>query len=102
MTSRRKQYTAAFKLQVIKAAEETNNCAAAREFSINEKLVRDWRKVSHKLNNMPKRKCNQRSGVVKCPELEKKLVEWVLQNRECGYCVTRDAIRMHALKCVVC
>ena len=39
MTSRRKQYTAAFKLQVIKAAEETNNCAAAREFSINEKLV---------------------------------------------------------------
>ena len=55
MTSRRKQYTAAFKLQVIKAAEETNNCAAAREFSVNEKLVRDWRKVSHKLN-MPKRK----------------------------------------------
>ena len=60
--------------------------------------MRDWRKVSHKLNNMPKRKCNQRSGVVKCPELEKKLVEWVLQNRECGYCVTRDAIRMQALK----
>ena len=53
MTSRRKQYTAAFKLQVIKAAEETNNCAAAREFSVSEKLVRDWRKISHKLNNMP-------------------------------------------------
>ena len=34
MTSRRKQYTAAFKLQVIKAAEETNNCAAAREFCV--------------------------------------------------------------------
>ena len=31
MTSRRKQYTAAFKLQVIKAAEETNNCVAARK-----------------------------------------------------------------------
>ena len=84
MTSRRKQYTAAFKLQMIKAADETNNCAAAREFRVHEKLVRDWRKVSHKLINMPKR-CNQRSGVVKCPELEKKLVEWVLQNRECGY-----------------
>ena len=41
MTSRRKQYTAAFKLQVIKLAEETNNCAAAREFSVDEKLVRD-------------------------------------------------------------
>ena len=34
MTSKRKQYTAAFKLQVIKAAEETNNCAAAREFCV--------------------------------------------------------------------
>ena len=42
MTSRWKQYTAAFKLQVIKAAEETNNCAAAREFSVNEKLMRDF------------------------------------------------------------
>ena len=41
MTSRIKQYTAAFKLQVIKAAEETNDCGAAREFSVNEKLVKD-------------------------------------------------------------
>ena len=98
MTSRRKQYPAAFKLEVIKAAEETNNCAAAREFSVSEKLVRDWRKISYKLNNMSKRKCAQRTGVVKFPELEKKLVEWLLQNRKCGYCVTRDAIRMEALK----
>ena len=57
MDSRRNKYTTAFKLRVIEAAENTNNCVAAREFGVNEKLVRDWRKLSHKLHHMPKRKC---------------------------------------------
>ena len=38
-------YDAAFKLKVISAARETNNSAAAREFGVNEKHVRDWRNL---------------------------------------------------------
>ena len=92
MDSRRRKYTIAFKLRVIEAAENTNNYVAAREFSVNEKLVRDWRKISHKLHNMPKRKCGDRTGIAKWPELEKKIVDWVFENRKSGYCVTRDSI----------
>ena len=98
MDSRRRKYTIAFKLRVIEAAENTNNSVSAREFSVNEKLVKDWRKRSHKLHHMPKRKCRGRTGIAKWPELEKKIADWVFENRKNGYCVTRDSIRRRALK----
>ena len=44
MGSKRANYTAAFKLNVIETAEKCGNRAAGREYSVNEKLVRDWRK----------------------------------------------------------
>ena len=37
MTAKRMRYTAKLKLAAIKHAEENNNCAAAREFGVNEK-----------------------------------------------------------------
>jgi len=58
MSSKRMKYTAKFKLQVVKFAQESNNCAANREFGVNEKLVRDWRKQVQKLKCMPKNKCS--------------------------------------------
>ena len=51
---KRASYDAAFKLRVIEFAENSNNCAAMREFDINEKLVRDWRKNKPKLVDAPK------------------------------------------------
>ena len=45
MSAKRMRYTAKLKLAAIKHAEENNNCAAAREFGVNEKLIRDWRKI---------------------------------------------------------
>ena len=42
--AKRMKYSAGFKLQVALAAKESNNCAAASQFGVNEKLVRDWRK----------------------------------------------------------
>jgi transposase-like protein len=46
------KHTAKFKLQVVKFAEESNNCSASREFGINEKLVRDWRQVCRSRETM--------------------------------------------------
>lgn len=57
---KRMKYSAKYKLLVIKFAEETNNCAAARKYNVNEKLVRDWRKNADKLSQMPKSKCADR------------------------------------------
>ena len=44
MASKRASYTAAFKLKVIETAEKCGSRAAGREYSVNEKLVRDWKK----------------------------------------------------------
>ena len=41
---KRYAYDAAFKSKVVNYAEATNNCAAAREFCVDEKQVREWRK----------------------------------------------------------
>ena len=43
MSGKRNSYAANFKLQVIAFAESTNNSMAASRFSVNEKLLRDWR-----------------------------------------------------------
>uniref|UniRef100_A0A8C3FGD8 Brinker DNA-binding domain-containing protein n=1 Tax=Chrysemys picta bellii TaxID=8478 RepID=A0A8C3FGD8_CHRPI len=55
---KRSSYHAAFELKVVEYAEANNNCAAAREFCINEKQVREWRK-NKTLKDMPrsKKKC---------------------------------------------
>ena len=37
-------YTVSFKLSVIEFVEKTGNQQAGREFGVNKKLVRDWRK----------------------------------------------------------
>ena len=56
MASKRASYTAAFKVKVIKTAENCGNRAAGREYSVNEKLVRDWRKKKAELEALPRGK----------------------------------------------
>ena len=65
--------TAKFKLQVVKLAQESNNCVASREFGMNEKLVCDWQKQVKKLKCMPKNKCSNRGKQCQWPELGDKL-----------------------------
>lgn len=50
----RQAYDNAFKLRVVEYAENSNNCAAQREFGVSEKLVRDWRKTKDKIADAPK------------------------------------------------
>lgn len=94
---KRMKYSAKYKLLVIKFAEETNNCAAARKYNVNEKLVRDWRKNADKLSQMPKSKCADRGKTCQWPELENELVTWIEDQRKSGYIVTRNMIRLRAL-----
>ena len=46
-------HDAAFKLKVINFTKGMNNSSAAREFSVNEKQVREWRKAEVMLSEMP-------------------------------------------------
>ena len=78
--------------------KKTNNCAAAREFTISEKLVRDWRKAEVELRKMLKTKCARQGGKAHWPELEDEVTDWVMENRQNGFPVTRNAIIIYALK----
>lgn len=70
MPSKRMKYSEKFKLQKVKFAEDLNNCAASQKFSMNEKLVQDWRRKVEKLKCMPKNKCANRGKKCQWPELE--------------------------------
>lgn len=74
---KRMRYDAGFKLKVVDFAKGTNNSAAAKKFSVNEKQVREWRKAEDTLREMPKTKCANRGKTCQWPELEEKVLEWV-------------------------
>ena len=50
---KRMHYDASFKLKVVEMAKGTNNCKAARQYGINEKQVREWRKSEAVLQKLP-------------------------------------------------
>uniref|UniRef100_A0A452J4Z1 Brinker DNA-binding domain-containing protein n=1 Tax=Gopherus agassizii TaxID=38772 RepID=A0A452J4Z1_9SAUR len=68
-------YHAAFKLKVVEYMEANNNCAAAREFCINEK-----QKTCHETRK------------------NKDLNNWVVECLQNGYIVTRTGIGLRALQ----
>ena len=94
------KYSASFKLQVVKFASDNSNnySAASRKFGIDEKLVQDWRRKIDNIKSLPKTKCADCGRKCQWPELEKKVVEWVEENRKSGLAVTRNLIRLHAKK----
>ena len=87
MPSKRMKYTAKFKLQVVKFAQESNHCTASRKFGVNKKLLRDWRKQVEKLKCMPENMCNNREKWCQWPELEDKLQ---LDRRTAALCICCD------------
>ena len=93
------KYSVSFKLQVVRfASDNSNNSAASRKFGIDEKLVRDWRRKIDNIKSLPKTKCADRGRKCQWPELKKKVVEWVEENRKSGLAVTRNLICLHAKK----
>ena len=97
-TPRRTSYTAGYKLKVIQFAEEKNNCAAAREFSINESVIRAWRKRKPELVAMPKSKKTLRFRKTPYEKMEDSLYSWICELRQNGLIVTRMAIRTKAMQ----
>ena len=90
------KYTAQFKLRVVQFAEKSSNSKAGREFGVNEKLVHDWRRNVDKLQSMPRKKCADHRKKCYWPALEDEVAKWVTKQRQDGYIVTRNLIRLHA------
>src|SRR6218665_813150 len=94
----RSAYAAGFKLRVVEYAEIHGNSKAMRHFGVNEKLVRDWRKSKEKLADIPSTQLCLRGGKSSFPELEVELNEWILSQRQEGYIITRESIRLRAVE----
>lgn len=92
------KYEAGFKCKVIEFAKENSNRAAARKFNVNECVIRGWRKNEAVITMMPKGKCALRKAKAKWPILEKTVANWVIENRQKGLNITRNNIRLYALK----
>lgn len=85
MKKTRRSFTVERKLEIIAYAEKHGNREAEREFNINEKNIRDWRKSKNLLNVMPKKKKAKRGGFAHWPDLEKAVKKYVIEKREKGF-----------------
>lgn len=93
----RKKFTCDFKLKVINYAKEVgSNREAARHFEIDEKNVRNWVKAKNVLQCMPKNKKARRHRNPHWPELEKELLNYVIETRQQKRRVTTVDIKLKA------
>ena len=93
---RRQSFTFEYKLKVIARAAEIGNRAAAREFKIDESMIRYWKKKRDVMTKLPKRQHTCRTGLAKFAALEKTLKDWVVSQRENSRAVTTVMIRLKA------
>ncbi|XP_038139413.1 chromobox protein homolog 1b isoform X1 [Cyprinodon tularosa] len=94
---KRHAYEAQFKLKAISYAEEHGNRAAAREFKINESMVRKWRKLENKLRQVKKTQRSFRGNKARWPELEERLERWIIEQRTSGASVSTVTVRLKAV-----
>ncbi|XP_015228044.1 PREDICTED: uncharacterized protein LOC107083375 isoform X1 [Cyprinodon variegatus] len=95
--AKRDAYEAQFKLKAISYAEEHGNRAAAREFKINESMVRKWRKLENKLKQVKKTQLSFRGHKARWPELEERLERWIIEQRTSGASVSTVTVRRKAV-----
>lgn len=95
-TTRRSSYDASFKLKAIDLAIQEGNRAAARKLSVNESMVRRWRRQREELMQCQKSRKAFRGHKSRWPELENVLEEWVKTLRAGGRGVSTVQIRLKA------
>ncbi|KAF4804600.1 hypothetical protein TURU_006420 [Turdus rufiventris] len=74
---RRLAYDTDFKLKAINCAKQHGNIDAAREFNINESMVRKWRQQENELHLAKKTKKSFRGHKARWPRLEDRLERWI-------------------------
>ena len=73
----RASYTAKFKLEVVRFAQENGNRAAGKKFDVNEVNVRRWIEAKDALEKTSKNRQSFRGKKAKYPELETELMGYV-------------------------
>jgi hypothetical protein len=90
----RRSYDFKFKLEVIREAEQTNNCAAARKFNVTENNVRRWRQQKNDLSSSSDTRTAFRGPKRgRFDEIDVEVVKYVTNMRREGFPVTRESIQ---------
>ncbi|KAF4801068.1 hypothetical protein TURU_037824 [Turdus rufiventris] len=91
---RRLAYDADFKLKAMNHAKEPGNRSAAREFNINESMVRNWRKQEDDLRLAKKMKKSFRGNQARWPQLEDRLDRCISEQRVAGRSFSTVTVRI--------
>ena len=94
--SPRASYCASFKLRVVAYAVDKGNCAAGKQFNVDESCVHRWRSQREKLLETPCNKRALRGRSAAFPELEKEVAEWITEKRKAGTGVSTNIIHLKA------
>ena len=95
----RRSYDVAFKLKAIAAAEKGSKQAAARQFKVDVKRIREWCSQKEKLTALKKKGKKQSKrlqGTGRKPldsDLEEELFDWIINLRSHNVRVSRKMIR---------
>ena len=94
----RKSYTVAFKLQAVKVAREKSNRAAARQFHVACKRIREWRRQEGQLLGMGRKRRRLDGGGRKpaIGQIEDELLQWIRKLRWDRVRVTRNMVKRQA------
>ena len=96
-TSKRKSYSASFKLQVLTFAVKNGVRNASREFAVQPNMIRYWRKQQEKLVVAKKNVRSFRGPQTgKYSEVDKKVLVWVQETRNNGYSVSHEMLQIQA------
>ena len=97
---RKRNYSVAFKLQVVESAEGTTNREASRKFGVDEKRVREWKLQKDRLEDTDSKKRRLVGGgrKAKYPDIEEALASYIEGLRSRNLRVTTKAIQRKALE----
>lgn len=96
----KRNYEASFKMAVIEFAEHNSNRSTGRQFGIDEKQVREWRKQKEELEGLPpgKKRLSGAGRKPAFPNMEKKLVAWIEAQKADKMKLTRTDIQTKAVE----
>ena len=99
--ARRRAYSLAFKLRILKYLESHSLSKTAKKFKLDRKVVRNWNNNKDKLlsqSNKNSRKRIMRHVVGRWPEFESQLFEWFKELRDQGNCISSRMIQAQAIR----
>ncbi|EFO93564.1 hypothetical protein CRE_02626 [Caenorhabditis remanei] len=101
---RRFNYTLAYKMEVIKWAESTNNCQASTRFGVPRQCIQSWRKMKNELlleeiqgKSGKKKRLGGGGRPLKNVEVDEKLEEWLKEKQADGVKITGKMIKEYAM-----